>query len=791
MPFSVQARSLQLEGVGGTAGRRAVLAGAGSLLAAALAGARAGAADVGQTSASAAGIPAQTPLSPLTGRYRACGVGGGGAFVGLAMSPHEDLWFVGTDMGTLFRSTNLGATWEAVPHTHAMFLQRLDGQDYPDLPGPGFGSTRGVVFHAPATGTPIRSVDSGVTWAPMRLGSDRNRVRLWVPDTTRQGRALAGLDDGIAFTHDDGVTWSYRGQGLGRVRGAFFDASDGKLYLGISSGIVVSADDGKSFVRLLAADNLHRFAGGRGTSSLRFAYMRVPRLGGEVFVGTPEGLAPARRLDGEPLTGAEHVAMAENSATVYVAGARNLPGQQGTSVWRSAEGADFELIFRQADKGYGSNPWPTLVPSAIGLDVGYWDSGYFTFAVNQRNAKQLGGGELYFLHTSIDGGNRWTSPFSKAAGAPRPGRTWRSTGLENCSIRWVKFSPWQPRFGVACGCDHSVLVTEDGGCTWRVATDEGTWGRRRAPHQSCYDVLFDRANPHAIVAAFSDLHDFQHSGNYGRVQPSGGARGGIYRSDDRGHSWQRLGPDTPEATMPFVSLAADPGTGTIYAGAQGAGVAITDFAGRDWRWLNRGIHDPRPIVAELQVDPVSGDAYALVGSDPSDPIENWSWSGVYRLCRNADAWQHLRGTSVAPYAGIDPRRLMAYPTSFALMRDGNDAVSRLLLTDAEQCGNYLATGLWSSDDGGETWNRLIQYTFARTVTLDPLDAGRIYICGEYSPGWGHGGAVFSKDGGLTFGTNEEFPIQYGLWSAVPDPSDPAMLFYCCFGGGMYHGPRPV
>ena len=40
--------------------------------------------------------------------YEVRGVGGGGAMSGLSISPWNNLWFVGTDMGTLFKSTDAG-----------------------------------------------------------------------------------------------------------------------------------------------------------------------------------------------------------------------------------------------------------------------------------------------------------------------------------------------------------------------------------------------------------------------------------------------------------------------------------------------------------------------------------------------------------------------------------------------------------------------------------------------------------------------------------------------------------
>ena len=743
-------------------------------------------------SANAETKSAETKVAPpvLAEPYVARGVGGGGAFIGLSMSPYQRLWFVATDMGTLFRSTDNGASWQAVPNTSAVFLRTLNGQDYPDLPGIGYSASPNIVFHAPATGSPIRSLDAGLTWRPMALGDDHLRVRFWYPDSNRPGRVFAGLDDGIAVTENDGAVWTRLAQSKGRARGLFLDPVDNALYVAFAEGIYVSFDGGAGFSLVAAANGLHRFAAGRKKSSLVFAYVCNPRDGGAVFIGRPSGMAPAM-ADAKPLTGGEHVHMAENDDVVYVAGSRALPDQLGTSVWRSRAGGAFERIFSQADKGRGVSPWPTLRPSAVGLDIGYWDGGYHTFAVNQRNSALIGGGGNFFLHMSQDGGETWLSPFTKPVEKmPGPGQAWRTTGLEDCSIRKIAFSSVAKSFGVACGCDNSILITEDAGLSWRIASDHGLWGPKQAPHQSLYDILFDPADADSAIVAMSDAHDFQHWGNFGRVRPGAGKSGGVYRMLERGRRFERVGPDTAEAKLPFVSLARDAQTGTIFAGSQGNGVAVMDASGANWQWMNDGILDPAAVISQLEVDPASGDIYALVGSDPGDPPEMWRRSGLYRLPRGGDRWLPLRGKAAIPPRGADPAKLMAYPTSFALIRNGGGDVTGYFVTDAEHCGNYLATGLWRSDDGGANWRLVQQYTFCQTVGIDPFDPRRVYLSGDWS-GWGQGGAMFSVDGGETFQVNDDFPIQYSIWSATPDPNDADKLFYSCFGGGLRHGRKPV
>ena len=70
------------------------------------------------------------PFIANTQTYTAKGIGGGGALSGFSISPYSDTWFVGTDMGTLFRSTNEGVSWYPVDHFEATFSNDLPNACY-------------------------------------------------------------------------------------------------------------------------------------------------------------------------------------------------------------------------------------------------------------------------------------------------------------------------------------------------------------------------------------------------------------------------------------------------------------------------------------------------------------------------------------------------------------------------------------------------------------------------------------------------------------------------------------
>lgn len=89
-------------------------------------------------------------------------------------------------------------------------------------------------------------------------------------------------------------------------------------------------------------------------------------------------------------------------------------------------------MFDQVDLDNQYSLWPAskLEYSAVGLDQGYWDGGYYYVHVNQLNADEAGGSENFFLHVTRDGGQHWESPFTRFrdCGVRTAGKRWSSTG---------------------------------------------------------------------------------------------------------------------------------------------------------------------------------------------------------------------------------------------------------------------------------------------------------------------------------------------------------------------------
>jgi hypothetical protein len=323
------------------------------------------------------------------------------------------------------------------------------------------------------------------------------------------------------------------------------------------------------------------------------------------------------------------------------------------------------------------------------------------------------------------------------------------------------------------------LVTEDGGESWRIS---------KSKYNTNYDYAFDPSQENWVYSASGSVHDFP----LGNISVGDGGQGGIFRSKDRGKSWTRLTPENADWNVGFLSVGYDPIHKILYGGSRGHGIGRSLDGGSTWEYVNEGLPDGAKVIPQIEIDPENGNAYLLLTGD-APGFTNQAATGIYLL--NVDhgmkRWWPLRGSVRMPRgaaAGVQPWWL---PTSFAVdfSRPRRDV---LWLTDMEEKGAWLASGVWKSEDTGESWNRMEQFTHPSSVSLDPKSPNRVYVSGLYQldGAWGKGGAVYSTDGGKTWKKNESIPLLENLDGTVVDPNNSNQIFYLFFGGGMLYGPKP-
>lgn len=737
--------------------------------------------------------------SPSFASYVPMGIGAGGALSGMAISPYDNLWFVGTDMGTLFKSTDQGKRWYAVNHFQTTF-----GSDLSNSPSPGFSSDGKTVFHAVNGINPQRSLDKGETFQKLSIKlRDGEHIKYWQGDSQDSNLIFCGTNKGLLRSDDKGLTWLRIPRITTGAAGTFI--SPESVYHASRLNIWISKDKGKTFkIYNSPGTDIRHFTGGKDSSGTTLAFIDSNGASACNWVKNFRQEWPSARIKETTdncgyvwvarntrtfmktkQAGGDHLKMAENdSSTIYVSAGKKWIRMYGTKIHISKDkGQTWNLKLNQLDWDVTPyQPWPSdrIDYSGLALDIGWWDDGYESMAINKRNSAVLATTGYFFLHSTQNFGETWQAPFTEFAdiGQVRgPGRRWKTTGIEVISVYKTKFNPYHPELLYAASADIGGLVSEDAGSSFRIT---------RAGYNSIYDFAFDPADTNKVYAASGNMHDFPNDWHANAVT----SNGGIYVSSDRGASWVRLTPETPEFNRQFLSVGYDPVRKWIYGGTQETGMIVSKDNGKSWKYLNEGLPRGARIIPQIEVDEKTGNVYALLTGD-APRFSNHASTGIYFMDvqKGTSTWKLLRKNVVPPSGAKEDKYVWYYPIRFAI----DQKSGTFWLVDYENNGNWLMTGVWKSTDLGENWQRVQQITHPTDIIVDQTDPNRVHVSGYYNLDgkWGSGGQLFTTDGGKTWKKNELPALQQNARSVTKDPVDPRRIIYSYFGGGMQSGPDPT
>ncbi len=348
------------------------------------------------------------------------------------------------------------------------------------------------------------------------------------------------------------------------------------------------------------------------------------------------------------------------------------------------------------------------------------------------------------------------TPADPMSSATFGGLKLRSVGPALTSGRVVGFAvhPDNRAHYFAAAASGGVWKTTNAGTTWAPVFDnEGSY--------SIGYVALDPKDPNVVWVGTGE-NNSQRSVSYGD---------GVYRSDDGGKSWKKVGLEKSEHVGKILFDPRD--SKTVYVAAQGPlwgpggdrGLYKTTDGGKSWKKVldvseNTGVTDvvldPRnPDVLIAAAYQRRRHVWTLINGGPE--------SALYKSTDAGATWTKLK--SGLPTEDLGRIGLAAAPSE--------PNVVYAIIEAADRKG-----GIFRTSDFGATWEKRNDFDqqaqYYAHLVVDPKNADRIYVMNVY--------VQVSDDGGKTLrrlGERWKHVDSHCMWI---DPKDPSFYRVGCDGG---------
>lgn len=672
-------------------------------------------------------------LSALSSRaaqptvWNSRGVGGGGAFFGVSLSPFDPnaIW-IASDMSDMFTTANLGQSWTTVPFQQLQSFHNSVVQ---------FTNDPNILYVLNSSGgtyNPKKSIDGGKTW--QRLTTDptnSNAFNLYADPASTLNILLAGQSQ-LFFSSDGGATFysvftDTTGNGL-FCAGAFFDGQN--IYVGTNNGLLVSINGGSTFAPstisgIAAGEGIFSFAGAKQNGTVRFFCVTYGLAGLKpgfyataqahknfytVDVGQTNWTSIAAGIPtGDKLA---YVSLALNDiSTAYVSGMKssgNFLGSNYRQVYKTTDGgATWAAVFLDVNNQNIGTGWG----GHQGENGWGWFNHATAFAVSPNDKNKVVINDLGWTHMTTDGAATWkqiytdvTHPMNTTA---IKGSEYHGAGAEPTVCNSMGFCD-ASNFFIAF-CDIMGNVSGDGGQSFSFYSS--------LPITNSNDLGEVVLHPNGtLYASYSSTFDPTYNNlNISDAQIDSGT-GGILMSNDKGKNWTVL----HSFGLPVYFVALDPNNpNRMYASvahsAQGGIFVSSDInngAAATWTKL---ANPPRTEGHPYHVV-VLADGTLVCTYSARQTTSFTASSGVFVSTDGGQSWADRSHSG------------MYYYTKGITIDPGDTAQNTWYVCTTDNYGNSPNTpgGFYKTTDRGLTWTKLYSHG-CETCAVSPANANDLYL----------------------------------------------------------------